>query len=404
MSGFPTANFSDSAQGLFTEDEIRSLMRIEYERAARYDYAVALMLIDVDRIEYLHDLYGYESKEEILQAIIQLLRGVTRASDFLGCMNEGKLMALFPHTGQEAGMALAERLLVGSRRLKFESGTRTLRTTLSIGLVIATAEPVPWEDFVETADHALAYAIDSGGDRYVMREGAEELLDRLRADIEEEEAALALEHERLDRMRSALPHGKEVVQKSVHIRPPEPEDFDPTGGAHRDRDEDASRGTLRFPDQVPSPEEAEMEAKGAIDPEDRERFFELVGPIFQSLGARTPEIQSTMDKTVELLMQTVSMAREEVLAEQTESHANAVTQLERRVSKLKQALAAAEDEVRRVAAMKEVDPGLASIYRSVQGLDDGADNASAKREMLSVLFEANVKLREDIKGKEKKKD
>ncbi|MEX1025062.1 MAG: GGDEF domain-containing protein [Planctomycetota bacterium] len=373
MSGFPTANFSDSAQGLFTADEIRGLMRVEYERAARYHYPVALMIIDVDRIEYLHDLYGYESKEEILQAVIGLLRAVTRASDFLGCMHEGRLMALFPHTSQAAAGALADRLLSGSRRLKFESGSRTLRTTLSIGLAVAAEDPHLWLDFVQAADDALAYAIEGGGDRYVQREGAVEMLGRLRTDLEAEELALEREHTRLDGLRSALP-SRDAAPSAHTITPPSARDL--------------------APGMVPGARPAGQ--GNVLDPRDRERFMQLVGPVFQELGERTPKIRAAMERAVDLLIKTVERTRRETLDSQAAKGADTVELLERRVAKLKEALTAAEAEIGRVAALKAMDPGLASVYRSVQGLDEGAQDVSRKREMLAVLFEANVKLRDEI--------
>ena len=76
MTGFLTVNFSDTDEGLFTTSEVLQLMRVEYDRAKRYDYPASLIVIEVDRLEYLHNLYGWESKEEILQSVIKTLRGI----------------------------------------------------------------------------------------------------------------------------------------------------------------------------------------------------------------------------------------------------------------------------------------------------------------------------------------
>ena len=121
MSGFPTVNFSDTEEGLFTPTEILHLMRVEYERARRYEYPAALMMIAVDRLEYLHDLYGWESKEEILQGVITALRGTTRDSDFLGCMQDDHLMVVFPHSSEDTITAIATRLLRVCREIDFQS-------------------------------------------------------------------------------------------------------------------------------------------------------------------------------------------------------------------------------------------------------------------------------------------
>ena len=50
--------------------------------------------------------------------------------------------------------------------------------------------------------------------------------------------------------------------------------------------------------------------------------------------------------------------------------------------------------------MKDIDVGVASIYRTVQGLGSGDDQFEAKREMLKNIFDANVALRAEMASKE----
>jgi len=65
---------------------------------------------------------------------------------------------------------------------------------------------------------------------------------------------------------------------------------------------------------------------------------------------------------------------------------------ERRVAKLVASLQQTEAVLARVAASKSIDPGVGSIYHSVQGLSalDGA--AEQKKELLLHIFEANMAL------------
>ena len=56
----------------------------------------------------------------------------------------------------------------------------------------------------------------------------------------------------------------------------------------------------------------------------------------------------------------------------------------------------AEAQAGRVAAMKNIDLGVASIYRNVQGLSAEEANAEQKREMLKNIFESNVALRAQL--------
>jgi hypothetical protein len=47
---------------------------------------------------------------------------------------------------------------------------------------------------------------------------------------------------------------------------------------------------------------------------------------------------------------------------------------------------------------KSVDPGLASIYRGVQGLDPHARDYAKKKELLAVIYKANVDLLHELRA------
>ncbi|HRV82168.1 MAG TPA: diguanylate cyclase, partial [Planctomycetota bacterium] len=107
---------------LFSLAQIQHLMRVEFNRAQRYGYPIGCMMVGVDRLGYLRDLYGYQVKEVILDRVIDLLKSETRSSDFLGRLPDDRLLAVIPHTGGSGLKVLAERLLTGARRLDFQAG------------------------------------------------------------------------------------------------------------------------------------------------------------------------------------------------------------------------------------------------------------------------------------------
>jgi hypothetical protein len=67
---------------------------------------------------------------------------------------------------------------------------------------------------------------------------------------------------------------------------------------------------------------------------------------------------------------------------------------ERRVAKLVKSLEETEQVLARVAAAKAIDPGVASIYDSVQGLSAADAAVEKKKELLVHIFEANLALRQ----------
>lgn len=68
--------------------------------------------------------------------------------------------------------------------------------------------------------------------------------------------------------------------------------------------------------------------------------------------------------------------------------------LELRIKKLNEALEQREEMLRQLAASKGYDPGIASIYDSIQGLDLEDLNYKKKTELLKLVFEENVELQE----------
>ena len=89
-----------------------------------------------------------------------------------------------------------------------------------------------------------------------------------------------------------------------------------------------------------------------------------------------------------------SVGRERSVAEEAKSalRDRDVENLQRRIEKLTQSLSSTEHRLRQVAAMKNIDDGISSIYREVQGLDDSSQDSGKKKELMSAIFAANMRL------------
>ncbi len=86
-------------------------------------------------------------------------------------------------------------------------------------------------------------------------------------------------------------------------------------------------------------------------------------------------------------------ARERALLEA--SHGREVDVLQRRVAKLAGQIEAQELQLLR-RQRGEVETGLASVYREVQGLPEDASNFALKQELMAAIFKANLKLRKRV--------
>ena len=102
------------------------------------------------------------------------------------------------------------------------------------------------------------------------------------------------------------------------------------------------------------------------------------------------------DEVVSRTLREMKSELERVLQDSKSEHRRQVEALERRISKLSTSLGLTEAELQRVLSQKNVDPGVASIYKTVQGLSSTDVQAELKRALMSKIFEANVELRKRI--------
>ena len=115
---------------------------------------------------------------------------------------------------------------------------------------------------------------------------------------------------------------------------------------------------------------------------------EKVAEIFHSMGREVPDFHGHEREVLELAVSRMNEER----AQLVEDHKRQYDLLERRLAKLAGNLEMTEAELRATMARKNIDPGVASIYRTVQGLSAAEEDAELKREMMSKIFEANLEL------------
>jgi hypothetical protein len=85
------------------------------------------------------------------------------------------------------------------------------------------------------------------------------------------------------------------------------------------------------------------------------------------------------------------------LASPTESAQDRIDLLERRLAKLRLSLAEAEEHLAQASRANAVDSGIASMYRTVQGLDADAPHLALKAALMEKIFAANLELHEHLR-------
>jgi len=356
MPEFQVVRLSEAAQSLFSAEDVERLMRAEFDRASRHKFSLVVMLVGVDRLGQLQDLYGWESKDEILRAVVSMLRGSLRDSDLLGLTQDDRLLLVFPHTTPESAGLLARRMLAGARKLRFDRDGRSLRISLSIG-VSNNKQPseLSFETLVAVAEDGLSVADGAGGDRFVETE-LYQLYEKKRKARSRARETAGLAPEAPTRIVAAVPSPEEKRKDGRRLTPEDPiglallellaqQGFE--GGNFVDID----------PEMVAAAIRRAQEAKNAPAPV-------------------VPHVPATPEELLEKQRQ--------------------IEQYERRIAKLVQALGMNEQELAHLRAMKGIDSGMPSIYKSVQGLTGGEPEFERKKAMMLTILEANLALKREL--------
>jgi hypothetical protein len=125
---------------------------------------------------------------------------------------------------------------------------------------------------------------------------------------------------------------------------------------------------------------------------------DAIAEVLGVLGSRLSpeaggELGKVEGKVVEICLALIRDERQRALAAEVTAYDRQVELLERRIAKLVETLRRVEVALGRVKALKHVDDGIESIFRVVQGLDVGAEDAGRKKALLSEIFKANLELR-----------
>ena len=166
------------SSSMFSQAQILHLMKTEFARARRHGFPLGCVLLQVDRIAQLVDLYGADLRATLRNTLAQLVRDKTRGADLLGVVTEDRYMLALPHTTLEQARVVADRLHSLFRDYEVKVDGRALDLTLSVGIsATGQSDAMFFDTLVGQAEAALEYAMDQGGNR-VVSFGETQLLDK----------------------------------------------------------------------------------------------------------------------------------------------------------------------------------------------------------------------------------
>jgi len=154
---------TDGLTDLFNHGHFQATLLGEVERAARYDLAFSLLMMDLDLFKTVNDRLGHPRGDEALKAVAEVLRANARISDFVARYGGEEFVMILPGTTARQAGALAERIAQGVREIRL-AVPHPPPLSISIGVADYPACGRDRESLIGAADTALLFAKRAGRD------------------------------------------------------------------------------------------------------------------------------------------------------------------------------------------------------------------------------------------------
>jgi diguanylate cyclase (GGDEF)-like protein/PAS domain S-box-containing protein len=170
----------DPLTDLFNRRYLEETLDRELSRAAREEYPICIIMIDLDHFKRINDTYGHEAGDVVLKAIADVLAEQSRRGDFACRYGGEEFVIVMPNVGLETAYERAESLRQSLTLLRVPYEYYSLSVTISMGIACFPENGQTREVILRAADQAMYAAKDAGRDHilsYNQLQRSENLLE-----------------------------------------------------------------------------------------------------------------------------------------------------------------------------------------------------------------------------------
>ncbi|MBN2645439.1 MAG: GGDEF domain-containing protein [Desulfuromonadaceae bacterium] len=160
--------FQDCLTGLYNLRYFHDFFDRELRRAQRYHNHFALALFDLDDFKLINDTYGHMAGDIVLKQVAKIAQTTLRSTDLIVRYGGEEFAIIFPETGLQEAVEIADRLRQAIRNAEIEvEAGQHVRVTTSFGVVHYSPEDKQQDKkgLIRMADEALYAAKRAGKDR-----------------------------------------------------------------------------------------------------------------------------------------------------------------------------------------------------------------------------------------------
>lgn len=145
---------TDELTRLYNFRFLKTALKREMERAARYGQVFSIIMIDVDHLKRYNDQYGHLGGSELLRQLAGILSRNSRAIDLVAKYGGDEFMIILPQTRLDGAVNMAQRLREAVAETRFPH-LAPGDLTISVGVASFPRHGDSVQSLVAAADAAL---------------------------------------------------------------------------------------------------------------------------------------------------------------------------------------------------------------------------------------------------------
>lgn len=154
----------DPLTNLFNRRYLEETLERELSRAARENYPVCIIMIDLDHFKRINDTYGHEAGDLVLKTIADAVSEHSRRGDFACRYGGEEFVIVMPNITMVVAYERAENLRQSLNLLSIPYEYYNLSVTISIGIASYPENGQTREAILRAADQAMYAAKEAGRD------------------------------------------------------------------------------------------------------------------------------------------------------------------------------------------------------------------------------------------------
>ena len=145
----------DHLTGVLNAKKLLEETQSEIQRSIRYGVALSAIVLDIDKLSHINDLYGRDVGDRVLRRVAEVVSDLLRETDFFGRYEEDSFVAVLPETHLETSIEAANRLTEALEELYLEFREQGILVSVSMGVAQFSGQHETFEDLFRAAEKAL---------------------------------------------------------------------------------------------------------------------------------------------------------------------------------------------------------------------------------------------------------